>query len=160
MKCNRCKSDKDESEFSFKNKVLNLRNSYCKPCHRSYTKEHYRLNAKLYKSRARRSNIKMIQKHKRFVRDLKSELGCFFCGETDYCCLDFHHLTDKTFNISRSVHLSLENVLTEILKCLVLCSNCHRKLHAGRFQVPHEGFEPSNLILETSTVASYVNGAH
>lgn len=48
----------------------------------------------------------------------------------DIACLDFHHLKDKEFNISNEIrNLSIENLKKEINKCVVLCSNCHRKLH-------------------------------
>lgn len=39
-------------------------------------------------------------------------------------------LNDKEFNISNEIrNLSIENLKKEINKCVVLCSNCHRKLH-------------------------------
>lgn len=67
--------------------------------------------------------------------DVKATLACVVCGENEPVCMDFHHLdpTKKEFNISYmfSRGLSLESVLKEIEKCVVLCSNCHRKYHAG-----------------------------
>lgn len=37
---------------------------------------------------------------------------------------------EKEFNISNEIrNLSIENLKKEINKCVVLCSNCHRKLH-------------------------------
>lgn len=30
------------------------------------------------------------------------------------------------------------NVLLEIQKCVILCSNCHQKYHAGRFTIPFD----------------------
>jgi hypothetical protein len=57
---------------------------------------------------------------------------CRICGY-DRCpaALDFHH-TDplgKDFNISAST--SPERILREIQKCELLCSRCHREVHAG-----------------------------
>ena len=66
------------------------------------------------------------------IRDLKAEAGCQECGETDWRCLDFHH-TDpeqKVRSVSSMRGLSLKRVMEEVNKCLVLCSNCHRKQHA------------------------------
>lgn len=60
--------------------------------------------------------------------------GCSVCGESDPVCLDFHHLDPKTKSFNIGVQLgsySLKRVKLEILKCEVLCANCHRKLHAA-----------------------------
>ena len=66
---------------------------------------------------------------------MKSEKGCLACKENDPCCLDFHHLEDKNFSIGYAIaeRFKWEKIENEIKKCVVLCSNCHRKLHAKRF---------------------------
>lgn len=45
--------------------------------------------------------------------------------------LEFHHLdpTKKDFIISRC--FSLKKAKLELDKCILLCSNCHREVHAG-----------------------------
>lgn len=79
--------------------------------------------------KARRSELTHI------VNEMKSELGCTYCGEKDHSCLDFHHVNpeDKEAGVSRLVGscCSLERIFEEITKCTVLCANCHRKLHRG-----------------------------
>ena len=70
---------------------------------------------------------------KAWYRDLKKDLSCQECGENHIACLEFHH-TDpdkKDGKVSRMVlaALSEETILAEIAKCIVLCSNCHQKLH-------------------------------
>ena len=60
---------------------------------------------------------------------------CYVCGY-DRCkeALDFHHLdpTQKEFNLSsRDLSSDWLIVKPEIDKCVLLCSNCHRELHAG-----------------------------
>ena len=69
---------------------------------------------------------------------LKATLTCERCGENDSACLDFHHRNPdkKSDALGRAIWLngwSKARVLEEIEKCVVLCANCHRKLHAGRF---------------------------
>jgi hypothetical protein len=61
--------------------------------------------------------------------------GCERCGETDAVCLDFHHRSpdEKLFTVSEGTTRSLEAIKAEIEKCVVLCRNCHAKVHAGRF---------------------------
>lgn len=71
-----------------------------------------------------------------FIQGIKSASGCVICGETDPCCLEFHHLdpTEKELQVSEQ-HNNLGRVLKEINKCIVVCSNCHRKIHAGKINV-------------------------
>lgn len=49
---------------------------------------------------------------------------CSMCGETDPVVLDYDHLRDKTIDVSKIQSLAL--FYSEIEKCRVLCSICHR----------------------------------
>lgn len=51
------------------------------------------------------------------------------CGESAPEALEFDHRRDKKFDISHAAKLgmSMEEVKREIGKCVVMCSNCHRK---------------------------------
>lgn len=52
--------------------------------------------------------------------------------------LDFHHLdaSKKDFAISNSGHCkSWEKVKAELDKCICVCANCHREIHAGLIQI-------------------------
>ena len=53
------------------------------------------------------------------------------CGENHISCLEFHHLdpTVKEGAVSNLIRVSFERALKEIEKCIVLCSNCHKKEH-------------------------------
>ena len=47
-------------------------------------------------------------------------------------CFDFHHLEDKEKELSKLIHSWSSKyglIIQELKKCIVLCSNCHRKLH-------------------------------
>lgn len=71
-----------------------------------------------------------------FLRKYKIEQGgCSFCSEQESCCLDFHHLdpSKKEINPSRMARNTwpMARMLKELEKCIVVCSNCHRKIHAG-----------------------------
>ncbi|MGH7929584.1 MAG: hypothetical protein ACREQV_17510 [Candidatus Binatia bacterium] len=49
------------------------------------------------------------------------------CGEPDVLVLEFDHLGDKLFSISRGLlDRPLQAVLDEMAKCEVVCANCHR----------------------------------
>jgi transcription elongation factor Elf1 len=65
--------------------------------------------------------------------DYKSNLECTKCGESHPACLTFHHTGDeeKTDDVSAMVGrgYAIERIQEEIDKCIVLCANCHNKLH-------------------------------
>lgn len=59
---------------------------------------------------------------------------CQICGY--HACieaLEFHHINpeDKLFNFDKSQTKSWEDNVKELKKCILLCSNCHREVHAG-----------------------------
>jgi len=58
---------------------------------------------------------------------------CIKCGyKKNLCALHFHHRdpTQKEFGISKqSSHISFEKFKNEILKCDLLCANCHAEEH-------------------------------
>lgn len=72
------------------------------------------------------------------LMEYKQALGCSMCGESEPCCLDFHHTGDdkKESDISQMPNkgLAWETILVEIAKCQVVCANCHRKIHAALIQ--------------------------
>ena len=58
---------------------------------------------------------------------------CESCGYNKCLeALEFHHIDESTkeFSVSGSTK-SLERQKKEADKCLMLCANCHRELHAG-----------------------------
>jgi hypothetical protein len=65
--------------------------------------------------------------------------ACWRCGygrgKAGRRLLDFHHVDRdrKLFNLdARAVtNLSWDRVLGEMMKCVVLCANCHRECEAG-----------------------------
>ena len=134
--CTKCGEEKPLTEFNFKNKAKNKRQSQCKDCQRKRERELYNTiykykNNELYSNNRRRWRIEM----RNIIQEIKS-CGCALCGEKDTCCLDFHHLHDKEFEISKASDVSKERLYEELKKCIILCANCHRKLHAGKISLP------------------------
>lgn len=122
--CNRCKEEKELLEFGKKGSQYQ---PFCKECNKLYLKEHYKNNKQDYINK--NSNRKKDLQN--FINTIKTSKGCSYCGETDFACLDFHHMGEKESEIARAIHngWSKERLLKEINKCIVICSNCHRKLH-------------------------------
>jgi hypothetical protein len=73
------------------------------------------------------------ERNKKFV--IGQMTPCISCGESDPVVIDFHHLdeTKKDKGISQMMqsNYSLQKIQEELDKCVCLCSNCHRRVHAG-----------------------------
>lgn len=112
--CTKCKKELPVEEFHWRDKSKGKRRSECKTCHNSFMKEKY-------------------QDKKQTFEQMKSEQSCAKCGETRGYVLDYHHIdpTQKDNTIARitSNKYKIESILSEIEKCVVLCSNCHREFH-------------------------------
>lgn len=82
---------------------------------------------------AARRKKALVAERAEYLVGLFSEQGCVDCGEDDPLVLEFDHLKDKKFNITRGLReRSWEAVLDEIAKCEVVCANCHRRRTAKR----------------------------
>jgi hypothetical protein len=107
--------------------------TYCRPCRSEYGKEHYAANRERYIEQTRVRNQERFRKRVEFLVDYFKSHPCTDCGERDPVVLDFDHLRDKEFDISYGLHYKAwEEVLAEIGKCEVVCSNCHRRRTARR----------------------------
>lgn len=71
-------------------------------------------------------------------QDWKGTLSCTRCGENDISCIEFHHVDEvqKEGNIIHMVPKGIKSVLRELKKCIVVCSNCHSKIH--HYNIPSE----------------------
>ena len=97
----------------------------CGNCH---AKADARIAAEIPRGRKSRS----IAAAQAFLSRVKELSGCSTCGERDVVCLQFHH-KDADFkgaNVGATVTRGIEEIVAELLKCCVLCVNCHVKLHA------------------------------
>ncbi len=139
-KCSTCQEEKEESEFSFKSKIKGIKHSHCKSCQSNKVKKHYIKNKDKYKQKALKNNFLYASRNQNFANEYKKQLGCRICPEKESCALDFHHINphDKEKTVSVMIHSahSIDSLMKEIRKCVVLCSNCHRKLHAGLLTLP------------------------
>jgi len=84
------------------------------------------------------SAVKAVTKRRRKIKEMAIEYKGGKCCKCSYnrCndVLEFHHLdpSKKDFNISQRGHSrSWVRVKKELDKCIMVCSNCHREIHAG-----------------------------
>lgn len=59
--------------------------------------------------------------------------ACQLCGYNKTVRnLTFHHLRDKEFSLSsRSFQFSMNKIVGELKKCVLVCHNCHGEIHEG-----------------------------
>lgn len=124
--CAKCNSLKNLSEFSKREKGDGYQ-YICKTCMALYIREHYKRNKEYYINNSQT----IAKRNAKWLADYKATLKCTKCGESHVACLEFHHLdpSTKEFQISTSGGVSRERAMREIKKCIVLCANCHKKLH-------------------------------
>lgn len=111
MYCNRCKKIKPTTAFYVK--AGRQTHSYCKDCVNEQTLE---------RQRARKDEAIKLLGGK-----------CQICGGVFHPAVyDFHHKDpdEKDFSFGHGRNLSMEKLKIELEKCILVCANCHRTLHA------------------------------
>ena len=81
--------------------------------------------------------IAAVRARRKKIRHMSVEYKGGKCQQCGYnrCidALEFHHIdpSKKDFNVSqRGYTRSWKRVVEELEKCIMLCANCHRELHA------------------------------
>lgn len=98
------------------------------------------------KYRCKKCVVDAVQKRREKIKLMAIEYKGGKCQNTlcgyNKCvaALEFHHVIkeDKEFSISYNGHSrSWESVKKELDKCLLLCCNCHREVHAGLLDISY-----------------------
>lgn len=116
--CSMCKTEKPVSEFH-----KHSRDGYgpmCKPCKAVYDRKYN--TRRLETNKQKKALLKLV------VLAFKDR-PCADCGiEYPPCILDFDHVSGtKEFDIGFKYHsVAIDRLLDEIMKCEVVCANCHR----------------------------------
>lgn len=128
--CCKCKLPKDIECFSIKRSSKDGKAKECKSCKRLY-------NQSLYKKHTQRERTRLKKRTNElrdWYKELKRNKCCSRCPENHPACIEFHHLDpkQKAFEISTCWRkgYSIQRIEEEIAKCIILCSNCHRKEHS------------------------------
>ena len=134
--CSCCKETKDLECFNRYKKSKDGYDYRCKSCQRASNKKWTEQNwsAKIAQQGERRLSLKEQ------LSQYKESKGCLCCDESNPVCLELHHLDPSQKEINpadmASRGWSWERMLTEIEKCVVVCSNCHKKIHANQLVIP------------------------
>jgi hypothetical protein len=127
MRCYKCKEDKDEEEFNWKNKSQGIRQGTCRECKKIDQKAYYEANKTEYARRSNEAKRVRVDANKLYARSVL-KTGCVDCGFSDVRALEFDHISgDKVAGVMEMVWQgrSLESIKAEIAKCVVRCKNCH-----------------------------------
>lgn len=112
-KCTRCDKELDDSKFnSFKRRGKIVKYNECAVC----------------------MNTRHVAKMAHLKLKCINYLGgkCQICGyNKNQKALEFHHKdpTQKEYGLSSRKQLDFEKMKSELDKCMLLCSNCHREIH-------------------------------
>jgi hypothetical protein len=134
--CNHCKQELPIDTFAWRYKDKGVKQNTCKPCMRAQSKAWYNANKEHHIGRTRTRRRYNAEEIKKFIFSLN--LSCVQCGEDHPAVLDFHHVdpTTKDGGVGRMMwEQTPERVKAEMDKCIVLCSNCHRKHHWNEKQM-------------------------
>lgn len=130
--CTKCAETKPfELFYADKRQSSGLRPD-CKECQKKQSKVKYQNDTQFRQRKllqAERYQKTFRREHTIRILTILKENGCIDCGEKDPVVLDFDHQRDKVAGISRMVrnHTPWETIEAEIAKCVVRCSNCHRR---------------------------------
>lgn len=131
--CSRCNRRLPVSSFYKASRRKDGLQSACKHCCDLATAESRHRDKELYLALRRKAALKA----KLRVDTYKVSKGCYSCKETFAPCLEFHHLdpNKKEYAIGTKRAGKWESLEKELSKCIVVCANCHRKIHYGVLKI-------------------------
>lgn len=136
--CIRCGETKPIDSFSRDKNKSDGRRHYCRACDGAI-------------------RIQNGKKKRPARRDLLNELReqpCAACFLIEPAVMDLHHLDEplktsqgRRINFSTLINgtYSEATFISELMKCVTLCANCHRRVHAGTIPVPSVRLDESLL---------------
>lgn len=130
QECTKCNTKLPINFFSFRNKKTNTKHHICKICQKGYADKFYTKNKETHKEKNKAILYGKIKKNTEVINKYK-DAPCKDCNiRYPPYVMDFDHLSSitKISNISymRS-RRNVEEILKEISKCELVCSNCHRE---------------------------------
>ena len=145
-RCKKCQSILRKTSTQRTNKRLSLEakgKRKCSKCGKTKALSSFQMAYRTERNRWSREgvcktcvSIRGKEKHKnsnldirKYVFDYLKTHPCVDCGETNVLALEFDHLHSKKFDIGTALGRSTKlanRVKSEITKCVVRCSTCHR----------------------------------
>ncbi len=138
--CTKCNKTLPTLSFSRCRASADGLQAHCKECKKQYRKnnaERHKEVVREYQANNRDSiNRKARERRAKHLNRLIEDLGglkCSMCGFKDEYigCYDFHHkdMSTKEHNLGSIMLHNFTKIKEEADKCVLVCSNCHRKIH-------------------------------
>lgn len=128
--CKSCDNPKEDHEFYYTS--MRYYSSICQEC------KDWSFDAKTKVAAGEFKNLDQARKarNKTYMWTYLKTNPCVDCGEADIIVLEFDHLPkyEKTWSVSDLANstASIKHLKDEILRCDVVCANCHRRRTATR----------------------------
>lgn len=136
-KCGTCKQVKPLRYFPKKGGASPSLKSICKVCDNlRCAKRKRRIKwEKIYTKRKRQRKLNERIAIKEYINSFKIT-GCMVCGYNKcLSAIEFHHRNPQKKVKAISQCSSFSQVDKELPKCIALCANCHREVHAEILEV-------------------------
>jgi hypothetical protein len=126
-RCRRCGLELPLTAF---NRYRDGHQYWCRKCFRSYFRE----RGDLHRRQARQSVRRRQARLRQILLDHLRERPCVDCGETDLRVLELDHVLPRDEYVSQLLQNGVKpSVFTsELMRCQVVCANCHRRRTARR----------------------------
>lgn len=124
--CPKCGISKPLTDFHLNHLKRDGRQGYCKPCRAEIDHAVYVRNKRLGLRAARRREFDRSRQE--WIRSLKLGQRCVDCGGSFLPeAMQWDHLpgAEKRGDVSALRGLSKSQILAEIAKCELVCTNCH-----------------------------------
>lgn len=93
-------------------------------------------------------DFKRADRRRKVVEQIKLEYGCKVCGyNKNPAALEFDHRdpTTKYRPVAGMMYRSMRAILEEIVKCDVLCANCHQVKSVAEHKARYEKVREPNV---------------
>ncbi|RJQ36972.1 hypothetical protein C4559_04565 [Candidatus Microgenomates bacterium] len=151
-KCKKCGFSKPLNKFYKRKTGLRVGEYYekCSDCYKIRGRNYYHQNRKRQLELAKRRKNKYVEERRKFLESIKNN-PCFDCGKRyPPWIMDFDH-REGEIKIGSISHLAIRNTSNfeklkkEILKCDLVCANCHRNRTYTRLQ-KQKSAEVANVV--------------
>jgi ferredoxin len=126
-RCGKCREELPIEAF---NRYRDGTQHWCRECFRMY----FRARGDLHHRQVARSRRERQARLRKILLDHLRAHPCADCGEADLRVLELDHVLPRDEYVSRLVQLGVSPAVlgAEIMRCEVVCANCHRRRTARR----------------------------
>lgn len=96
--------------------------------HINTVRENNKTRIRLPRPNRKQQREKARARNQKWAKEYLEKNPCIQCGESDILLLDFDHIRDKKYHVSKIIcdGMSLKTLKNELKKVQILCVRCHR----------------------------------